>query len=498
MSRLAFYLTSDWGLGLPIVLATVVLYGRTMEPSIGGTYDSAELQHAAYTLSLAHATGYPLFLLLGKVWTLLFPFGDIAFRMNWFSVVWAVGTVALTFAILLHLTNHRMASVLGALVLATSKPFWNEAGASQIGTFNTFLTAALILCLLLWREGRIRLELCAFVYGLALSHHRTVLFYAPGVLFFVVLTQPGVLRSGRLILRSLGLMLLPFIAYIYVPLRSATAPGLVTDLSSFISYVLGTSVAGYLRDDGTRVILQRVRQIPDLYRAWFSMVGLILVLVGFWHWAGPWVQKADNWAVKLLLGLTFVLVTLFTVAFGETERYLLVPVMIMAIALGIGVARLARLSHLIDRENHRFPSASLVNNSVLSIALVVLLVRAVLLGFPVADHSQDFAGRNFAREALALPIEPGAIMIAEWEEMNQIRYVQRVEGIRPDIQTVEGLRTSQIAALIQQMITSDKPIYLTPDLKLPTEGHEYLPMGQLSRLIVAPNYDSGIRLPGAY
>jgi len=117
----------------------------------------------------------------------------------------------------------------------------------------------------------------------------------------------------------------------------------------------------------------------------------------------------------------------------------------------------------------------------------------VLLGFPVADHSQDYQGYNFAREALDLPLEPGAIVIAKWEEMNQIRYMQRVEGVRPDIQTIEGEKPPQIAALIQQLIPGGKPIYLTPRLYFPIEGHEYVAVGRLSRLTFAPNYDSGIR-----
>ena len=124
LAQLVSFLYSGWGLGLSTVLIVSILYARTMAPSIGGMIDSEELQHAAYELGLAHQTGYPLYLLLGKVWTLVFPFGDIAFRMNWFSAVWAVGTVALTFTILLRLTNHRIASVLGALILATAKPFW--------------------------------------------------------------------------------------------------------------------------------------------------------------------------------------------------------------------------------------------------------------------------------------------------------------------------------------------------------------------------------------
>ena len=40
--------------------------------------DSGEFQFAAPLLGLAHPTGYPLYLILGKLWTVLVPWGDVA------------------------------------------------------------------------------------------------------------------------------------------------------------------------------------------------------------------------------------------------------------------------------------------------------------------------------------------------------------------------------------------------------------------------------------
>ena len=40
--------------------------------------DSGELVTAAHVLGVPHPTGYPLYVLLGKLWTLLVPFGSVA------------------------------------------------------------------------------------------------------------------------------------------------------------------------------------------------------------------------------------------------------------------------------------------------------------------------------------------------------------------------------------------------------------------------------------
>ena len=53
---------------------------------------------AAWLGGFAHPTGYPLYLMLGWLWTHLVPIRDPAFRMNLFSALWggvAVGLVAL-------------------------------------------------------------------------------------------------------------------------------------------------------------------------------------------------------------------------------------------------------------------------------------------------------------------------------------------------------------------------------------------------------------------
>src|SRR5438093_13235390 len=78
----------------PIVgLGALLLYARTMAPSLGGTIDSPEFQQATYSLSIVHPTGYPLYLLLGRLWIVVFPFGDPAFRVNLLSVIFGALSV---------------------------------------------------------------------------------------------------------------------------------------------------------------------------------------------------------------------------------------------------------------------------------------------------------------------------------------------------------------------------------------------------------------------
>ena len=68
-----------------IFAVVLAVYAWTLYPSVPGG-DSGELTVAAYRLGVAHPPGYPLFTLLGKLFTLL-PLGSIAWRMNLLTAV---------------------------------------------------------------------------------------------------------------------------------------------------------------------------------------------------------------------------------------------------------------------------------------------------------------------------------------------------------------------------------------------------------------------------
>ena len=56
--------------------------------------DSGELVTAVHLLGIPHPSGYPLYVMLGKLWTLLVPAGSIAFRMSLFSAACAAAACA--------------------------------------------------------------------------------------------------------------------------------------------------------------------------------------------------------------------------------------------------------------------------------------------------------------------------------------------------------------------------------------------------------------------
>ena len=99
-----------------LFLLFLALYVRTAAPSVLSG-DSAEFQMAAPLLGVPHPTTYPLYVLLGKLATLVIPFGDLAWRVTIVSSVCAALAVGLFFGIARQLTASAPAALVGSLAL---------------------------------------------------------------------------------------------------------------------------------------------------------------------------------------------------------------------------------------------------------------------------------------------------------------------------------------------------------------------------------------------
>ncbi|MCI0477972.1 MAG: DUF2723 domain-containing protein, partial [Anaerolineales bacterium] len=182
---------------LGVFVVTFALYLQTMAPTLGGGHDSAEFQHVAYTLGIAHPTGYPLYLALGKIVTTFLPLGNIAYRMNLLSVL--LGALGATFVYLsaVLVTRHRIAALSATAIFATNVAVWRQAGTASVSPLNLLLFAALMYTLLRWQQRRAGLMPVAFILGLGLAHHRSIILLAPAILILILLDDSNLIRRPR-------------------------------------------------------------------------------------------------------------------------------------------------------------------------------------------------------------------------------------------------------------------------------------------------------------
>ncbi len=191
--------------------------------------DSGEVVSAAYSLGVPHPPGYPLFIILGKLFTYI-PAGTIAFRVNMLAA--ALGALAAFFLfILLKRLNARASGdkgsaipALASLLFAFSLTFWQQCTQAKGGIYP--LNIALLLAVILSIIDGLPFWLTGILAGMALANHNTAI----PLLFLIALfawlrkrggnTLSGIFKAG-------GTALLTAAAfYIFMMLRAGAHPAM--------------------------------------------------------------------------------------------------------------------------------------------------------------------------------------------------------------------------------------------------------------------------------
>ena len=133
-------------------IISLAVYIKTLAPTVTWG-DSGELITAAYTLGVAHPSGYPTYTLLGKLFTFI-PFGSIAWRVNFMSAIFAAFGILFLYLVLYKMTNSKRGSFIATLVFAFSSTFWSQAVLAEVYTLHIFFLTLNIFLLLLWKETK--------------------------------------------------------------------------------------------------------------------------------------------------------------------------------------------------------------------------------------------------------------------------------------------------------------------------------------------------------
>ena len=171
-------------------LISFVVYLLTMADTVP-YWDSGEFIATSYILGVPHPPGSPLYLIIGRVFSML-PFNpDIAFRINLISpIVSALAIMFLYLSSVKLIMNYRGkiksqidsiivfgSSLIGSLTFAFTDSHWFNAVEAEVYGFSTFFTAIVVWLILHWSEkadekGNERyILIIAYMIGLATGVH---------------------------------------------------------------------------------------------------------------------------------------------------------------------------------------------------------------------------------------------------------------------------------------------------------------------------------------
>jgi len=442
---------------------SLVVYLLTLAPTAFGM-DSAELATAAYTLGLAHAPGYPVYLLVAHLFTRL-PLGDVAYRVNLLSALAGSACIGLlTYQIRRSIANNA-AALSAALALGFSFYAWSVSVAAEVYTFQALLMIAILMLAWSWRsEGRpAHLALAAGLMGLALANNPATVLWWPG-LALLLWTSPhrGSLGRGDLV-RALAMLAAGLSFVLYIPWRSTLDPA--------FAYVGQYDLSGSLVPPDLTVPANLVwylsgQQFADFFPAvdpahwlsagsaffghlWAAMLG-IGIPVGAVGLVAQW-RGNRTWALGLLAiagGHAA-----FFAGYGTVDRSLmLLPTFVIwsvFVAHGLEVA-----ARGIPRRLHW--------------AALMLPAALLIVNWPYLDLSNSEEPIRTARLRLE-GSQSGALYLAPWGDAAVMHYLQHVEGVGTDVTVVNSffVADGDLGRMIDTALEADRAVYASQPGLLP-------------------------------
>jgi tetratricopeptide (TPR) repeat protein len=458
-SRAARLILQAGGIGVAVLLVYVA--GACPTIYVG---DSGELVTAVEVLGIPHPTGYPLYVLLGKLWTNLLPFGPIAWRMSLFSAFAGAAACALLYLLARSAGLSPLAGAVAALSLAFSGSFWSEANIQRVYTLGAVFVVLATMAVFGWHARRRTPMLCLafFLCGLGACNHTFMAVYAVVLAgWAVTIERDRLLRPGAIIAlaTAFGVGLLP---YVYLPLRSAQNPpldwGNPETLRALLAVVLRLDfwdrswVEGPI--DLAIVAWDYVRSFADE----LSPAGAVLVVAGIA--AALW----RPWPATFLLLVMAANVAIVALHGSRADIFIwhryYIPSYVVA-ALFAGAAVEAAFTVLPRRMRW---------------AALVLPLWLLVSGWRSHDRSRYEIADAYARTVL-LAVPPGAHLAASDDSiLFSLIYLTMVEKQRPDVHLImQGVGAADLAPL--HFDAEGERLFFThhPNWNLP--GLEIVPVG---------------------
>ncbi len=493
VSRITFHVSRDWLIALALFLAVFALYVRTAAPGLLDG-DEGEFQTNIARLGVSH-TGYPLFFLLGKLWTMLVPLGTLAARANWFAALWGALAVVALYVFTRWLVGDRWVALVCALWLAVSRVEWSQAVIPRPYTLNSFLVIVVTALFFLWRAGKVDLIVPVFVFGLSLTNHRTMIWFAPAIALWVVWKERGALFQPRRVLSLIVAFVVPLLLYGYVFWRGDSDVGVEFHLKDFNEMILAGNANRWMYYGGLDWIAHRVSEVylPLLIEQ-FTLLGFVFGLVGIVALALDRVPRGWQRAVPAREALVFLALanignSVFCVFFNtmDVEKFFLPSYITFLFCVGIGTAvvwdwveqvkrqKLKVKSHELEVEEAKGKSWlgdgwGLVARGLLLAGLLASVGFLVGTNFSRNDWSHRTDVARAWEENLALPLERNALIVGPWESLTPLEYAQYVEHRRTDLErwkvivrqaelgfTLYGSRQEDI----ERAVRAGRPVYLT-------------------------------------
>jgi hypothetical protein len=521
-------LADFWPLFLTMIISLGV-YVRSLAPTVL-LGDGGEFQFVAWLPGIAHPTGYPLYTLLGWLFSRVFALGEVAWRVNLFSALTGAVAVGIVYLIAYQLTtslqadlptfSRQMTAVAAGLIFAFGQTFWSQAIIAEVYSLHALIVAALLWLTLRLNPSEPPSPLTlrqawpiALVFGLGMAHHRTTVLLLPALAVYLWLS--GRRRvSLRDALGLVGVASAPNLLYLYLPLIAPSVPYAQLQLSAtqtltlyentpqgFIDHLLARVFTGEVQPGA--VGLDRLWLSWEFLRQQVGWLGGLLGVVGL----------GLCWRRPALFGLTLVAFVSFwgfnlMYFIGDIQVLFIPNWLILSLWITIAWAWLAeKLSRLLVDGRLQRPVDNPIFERTMpkvrrnlqaalsggfSAILLILPLVLVLTRFGGVDQSQNTLAHEAWQQILAQDLPAESVLVTnDRNEIMPLWYFQFVQNQKPSWLGLFPLITPEpefanVGRVLEQALASGRPVYLIKplpglSLKADLEALPPQPLAQLMR-----------------
>lgn len=477
-----------------VFFAALFVYTWTLAPSVT-LIDSGELIVVAHSLGVAHPPGFPLWVMLAHLISLL-PFGNIAVRINFSSALFAALACATLTLIVAELSvaastlrNSKQRSrrkiarpqkaasrdktgavafsdrllvlapaLTAGLVMAFSKTLWSYATVTEVYALNTLLLFLIFFLMLRWRyrtmagktaasAGLTRLKapgttqdslllVAAFLFGLALGvHHVTIALTLPALGWIVYRTEGWAFFKSRRLLFAALVSSAAFVAvYLYLPLAASRAP-----LINWGDPHSGKAIWWHITGRQYQGFLSFAP--PIIAQQFVAFAKMLSREFGF-----PWVPAgialalvglASSFKREQTIFWFIVLVVASNLAYtlsyeiAEDKDAYCLPIF-AAFAIAAGIGVREFIQFLLSTSLR--PSRILLG----AMATVLLTVSLTLAAnWPYNNRRHYFIAEDYVSNILETIKPNGLLLTLDWQVASPFLYVQEIEGRRRDVKVLD-------------------------------------------------------------
>lgn len=224
--------------GWAVCLIACVVYMMTKEATVS-FWDCGEFTSGAAKLEVVHSPGAPLFLMIGRLFVILFGMKNAGFALNTLSAISSGFTILFLFWTITHFAKRILVNnneeisqsnlikimgsgVVGALAYTFSDTFWFSAVEAEVYAMSSFLTALVFWAILKWEDKMSNepgtyadrwILLIAFLMGLSIGVHLLNLLTIPAIVMVYYYKRYKVTMAGTVWAFLLGCIITGVVQY---------------------------------------------------------------------------------------------------------------------------------------------------------------------------------------------------------------------------------------------------------------------------------------------